>query len=64
MNFEWALVQRSLNCRMDFLYVSDIVHWRAQMISDSVLMAMTYHGVLIHLYVLRMLKSQLTYLDP
>lgn len=49
---------------MDFLYVSDIVHWKAQMISDSVLMAMTYHGVLIHLYVLRMLKSQLTYLDP
>lgn len=71
MNFEQVLVPRSLNCQMDFLYVSDIVCWRAQMISDSdfltsVLVAMniflTYHGVLFHLYVLRMVH--LTYLDP
>lgn len=68
MNFERVLVPWSLNCQMDFLYVSDIVRWRAQMIPDSVLVAMniflTFHGVLFHLYVLRMLKIQLTYLDP
>lgn len=64
MNSEQVLIPRSLNCQMNFLCVPDRVHWRAQMISDSVSMAMNllaYHGVLFHHYEL---KIRMTYLDP
>ncbi len=60
MNFVQVLIPRSLNCQMNFLYLSDTVHWRAQMISDPVLVPvnifLTYHGILFPHSALRMLK--------
>ncbi len=60
MNFVQVLIPRSLNCQMNFLYFSDTVHWRSQMISDPVFSAseyfLTYRGILFHCSALRMLK--------